>query len=58
MAEYEVLVIDTSVPEIRAPASGDTYTFPRDANFAAGATKANVDLATVDDVIALSIALG
>ncbi len=29
MAEYEVLVVDTSVPEIRAPGAGDTYGFPR-----------------------------
>lgn len=33
MAEYEVLVIDTSVPEIRAPGAGDSYLFVRSVRF-------------------------
>ena len=33
MADLEVLALDTTVPQIRAPGAGDGYQFPRNVNF-------------------------
>jgi len=40
MAAYEVLTINTTIPQIQAPQSGDTYSFPRVAEFTAGTAAA------------------
>ena len=37
MADLEVLALDTTVPQIRAPGAGDGYSVPRDMTMAAGA---------------------
>ena len=36
MASLEVIALDTSVPQLRAPTAGDTYRFPRPVNFEQG----------------------
>jgi len=48
MAAYEVLTINTNIPQIQAPQSGDTYSFPRVAEFIAG-TAAAPALTTTGD---------
>lgn len=48
MAAYEVLTINTNIPQIQAPQSGDTYSFPRVAEFSAG-TAAAPALTTTGD---------
>ena len=41
MAAYEVLLLNTAVPQIQAAQSGDTYVVPRDIAFSAVANLAN-----------------
>jgi hypothetical protein len=38
MAAFQIVALDTATPQLRAPASGDTYSFPRSAAFDAGLT--------------------
>ena len=40
MAAYEVLLLNTAIPQIQAAQSGDTYVVPRDISFSAGLTLA------------------
>jgi hypothetical protein len=36
MAAFEVIALDTATPQLRAPGAGDTYKFPRPAQFEKG----------------------
>lgn len=50
MANLEVLALDTTVPQIRAPGTGDGYAVPRDMTLSAGTTLTapTVNATTVD----------
>ena len=36
MASFEVIALDPTTPQLRAPGASDDYTFPRPATFAKG----------------------
>ena len=47
MASFEVIALDPTTPQLRAPGASDDYTFPRPATFAKGVLSRIASAATV-----------